>query len=224
MKKIMVSWSGGKDSTLMLAKLLQDPEYEVSGLFTSINKEAGLVPFHGIPVHLLAEQAASLNLPIDFIPLPPAPSNKEYEDSMGDFLKSMKENRAEAAAFGDIFLEDIKYFREELVSKYSVKAVFPLWGEETEALASHFIRNGFKAIISGIDESKVPFSQLGRLYNDSFLKSVHTGTDPCGENGEFHTFVYGGPIFKHDIPFVFRKPDQSSSSFSSLEFLKEPVT
>ncbi|WP_338781856.1 hypothetical protein [Metabacillus sp. FJAT-52054] len=224
MKKTIVSWSGGKDSTIMLHRLLQNPEYHISGLFTSINRVARSVPFHGIREDLLKDQAASLGLAIQFIELSPSPSNNEYEESLGEFLKSCKENQITHAAFGDIFLKDIREYRENLVMDSGLQAVFPLWRERTDSLAGQFIADGYKAFICGIDGSKLPYSLLGHHYDGAFIETIKKSADPCGENGEFHTFVYGGPIFSTELSFAAAGTENTFSDFRTLLLQREDNT
>ncbi|KZZ82911.1 hypothetical protein [Bacillus sp. SJS] len=224
MKKTIVSWSGGKDSTMMLHRLLQNPEYPISGLFTSINRVARSVPFHGIGEDLLKDQAASLRLPIQFLELSPSPSNNEYEESLGEFLKNCKENEITHVAFGDIFLKDLRKYREDLVTACGLQAIFPLWGEQTESLARQFIKDGYKASICGIDKSKLPYSLLGHQYNKSFIQTIEKSADSCGENGEFHTFVYGGPIFSRELSFGTAGTENTFPGFRTLLLQREDNT
>lgn len=199
--KIFINWSSGKDAALSLYELQQNPKFEVVHLLTSINKFYNRVTMHGLRVELLKKQIESLDLPYSLIDLPKTPSNEDYEDKMSQALEKMIDLGCSHAAFGDIFLEDLKKYREKQLARKNVKAVFPLWKKDTLEVANRFISLGFKAIVVCVDGSKLDQSFAGRTYNKSFLADLPSNVDPCGENGEFHTFCYVGPIFKNEIKF-----------------------
>lgn len=198
-RKTLMSWSSGKDSALALHKLLQKPEYEVVGLFTTINREVDRVTMHGVRVELLKAQAESIGLPIEIIELPDPCTNDEYENIMERFLEKIKANNIECMAFGDLYLEDIRKYREAQLKDTGIQAIFPIWGSPTDELSNTLIEDGFKTVISCVDSKQIPEAFAGKNYDHSFLDSLPETADPCGENGEFHSFVYDCPMFKKAI-------------------------
>jgi uncharacterized protein (TIGR00290 family) len=195
----MLSWSGGKDSALALHALKQDRRYQVVGLLTSVNEHYGRISMHGVREALLDEQAASLGLPLHKLKLPEHPSNEEYEDRMRAALETFKAQGIRHVAFGDLFLEDIRQYRLAQMQKAGMECLFPLWHRPTDALAREFIALGFKAVLCCVDEQTLDGGFAGREYDESLLRDLPASVDPCGENGEFHTFVYAGPIFRRPI-------------------------
>jgi uncharacterized protein (TIGR00290 family) len=201
MKRVVLSWSGGKDSSLALAALRADPEYEVIALLTSITREYDRVSIHGVRRALVEAQASMLGLPLVEVVLQPSSSNEAYEAA---FLEALARVRVEHAdvnllAFGDLFLSDVREYRERLVQAAGFEALFPLWGRDTSALATEFIDAGFRATLVCVDTQQLPASFAGRAFDADFLASLPTSADPCGEKGEFHTFVSAGPIFAAPI-------------------------
>jgi uncharacterized protein (TIGR00290 family) len=199
--RVILSWSGGKDSALALHALRQDARYEVRGLLTSINEHYRRVSMHGIRESLLDLQAESLDLPLYKIKLSVQPSNEEYEHKMQTMLEHFYTQGIRHVAFGDLFLEDIRRYREKNMSRLNMNCVFPLWHRPTNKLAREFIALGFQALLCCVDEQALSGDFAGRDYDDSLLRELPDGVDPCGENGEFHTFVYAGPIFNRRIAF-----------------------
>ena len=199
--KAIFNWSGGKDSSLALYKILTEKKYTISTLLTSINKKFERISMHGVREDLLDAQTKSIDLPLTKLYLPEQAKMEDYNKIMQDTLTPLKNAGAQYSIFGDIFLEDLKKYREEQLAKVGLKGIFPLWQQDTQTLAKKFIDVGFKAIITCIDEKKLNKSHVGQVYNQTFLNSLPNDVDPCGENGEFHTFVYKGPIFKNEIPF-----------------------
>lgn len=193
------NWSGGKDSSLCLYKVLQAGEFNVSHLLTSVNNHYQRISMHGVRVELLEQQAASLNIPLTKILLPEMPDMVEYDRAMSDTLNILKQQGVRASIFGDIFLEDLRKYREEKLSLLDLKGVFPLWKISTRALAREFIDVGFKAVTVCVNEKYLDQSFVGRVIDDEFLKDLPQNVDPCGEFGEFHSFVYDGPIFPKPI-------------------------
>jgi uncharacterized protein (TIGR00290 family) len=200
MKPVIFSWSGGKDSALALF-LLNRKEYHVRSLITTISKDYNRISMHGVRKELLQKQANSIGIPLNCIYLPKDVKNNEYERIMKQEMLYFKSHKINYVVFGDIFLEDIRNYRESNLSKIDMKAIFPLWKRNTKDLANKFISLGFKAIITSIDSNYLDGSFVGKLYNSEFLNSIPSDVDPCGENGEFHTFVFDGPIFSHSISF-----------------------
>ncbi|MDH5735976.1 MAG: adenine nucleotide alpha hydrolase [Gammaproteobacteria bacterium] len=194
-----MSWSSGKDSAWALYQLQQNKEVDVVGLFCTVNKEFNRVAMHGVRLELLQKQAESVGLPLEVIEIPNPCSNAEYEKIMGQFVAMAKNNSIEYFAFGDLFLEDIRNYREEKLKNSGIKALFPIWGIPTETLSREMVSAGLRTIITCIDPRKVPEEYAGREFNENFLTSLPETIDPCGENGEFHSFVFDGPMFKEKI-------------------------
>lgn len=199
--KTYFNWSTGKDSALALHYLLQDERYAVGQLVTTINKHHDRVTMHGLRRSLLLDQMSALGIPHRTIELPEQPDMETYNILMADATSALKSEGFSHAAFGDIFLEDLRAYRERQLAQFQVEAVFPLWQKDTLQLLQEFIDLGFKAIVVCVDASKLDASFAGRFLDESFLKDLPAHVDPCGENGEFHTFCFEGPIFKHAVPF-----------------------
>ncbi|MGA9854948.1 MAG: ATP-binding protein [Gammaproteobacteria bacterium] len=197
---VILSWSGGKDSALALHALRQDACYEVRGLLTSVNQHYRRISMHGVRETLLDTQAEALGLPLFKIQLSEHPSNEEYEDKLRVELESFKTRGVRHVAFGDLFLEDIRRYREKNMAQLNMNCVFPLWHRPTDKLAREFIALGFKALLCCVDGQALDVHFAGREYDETLLRELPTGVDPCGENGEFHTFVYAGPGFHRAIP------------------------
>ncbi|MEO5815893.1 MAG: ATP-binding protein [Gemmatimonadaceae bacterium] len=198
---LLLSWSGGKDSALALAALRADPAYEVVALLTSITQEYDRVSIHGVRRALLEAQASALGLPLVEVGLPPNCSNDAYEAAFLDALARVRGTFADVRriAFGDLYLADVRTYRERLVHAAGHDALFPLWGRDTHALATEFIGAGFKATLVCVDTQQLPASFSGREFDADLLSSLPATADPCGENGEFHTFVHAGPVFEVPI-------------------------
>ena len=199
--KTYFNWSSGKDASMALYLLKQNPQFNVDRLITTINTQYNRVSMHGLRIDLLHAQAESIGLPLEHIELPAKPVMETYNKIMSDKVSKLKNEGFTHCAFGDIFLEDLKKYREDQLSKYDVKAVFPLWKKNTSTLIKEFIALGFKAVTVCVDGSLLDESFVGRELDEEFLHDLPENVDPCGENGEFHTFCYDGPIFKHPIPF-----------------------
>ena len=200
--KTFFNWSTGKDSALALYRLKQDPRYSVGHLLTSVNAAHDRVSMHGLRRSLLERQIAALGLPASTIELPEEPGIPVYEEKMRHALADLHRAGFTTAAFGDIFLEDLRRYREDKLSAAGFAAVFPLWKQDTAALMCDFIALGFKAVAVCVDLSVLDASFVGRELDASFVADLPARVDPCGENGEFHTFCYAGPVFKEEIPFV----------------------
>lgn len=199
---VIVSWSGGKDSALALHALRQDAAYHVVGLLTSVNAHYGRISMHGVREALLEEQAASIGLPLYRVKLSQRPPNNEYEQKMRAALEGFKADGIRHVAFGDLFLEDIRGYRVKNMQQAQMQCVFPLWRRPTDKLAREFIALGFKAVLCCVDEQALSGKFAGREYDVALLKELPPGVDACGENGEFHTFVYEGPVFQCPIAFT----------------------
>jgi uncharacterized protein (TIGR00290 family) len=196
---ILFTWSGGKDSAMALYELQKARDYEVSALLTTITGEYDRISMHGVRRMLLEQQAASLDIPLEIVTITRNAPNEEYEKNMTAALNKYKVLGISRVAFGDIFLEDLRKYREENLRKIGMDALFPLWQRDTAALAGSFIDAGFRAVITAVDSTFLGGSFCGREYDRQFLSDLPPGVDPCGENGEFHSFVYDGPIFRGPV-------------------------
>jgi len=200
--KTLMSWSSGKDSAWALYKLQQDVEIDLVGLFCTVNKEFNRVAMHGVRVELLQKQADSIGLPLEIIEIPYPCSNDEYEKIMGQFVEKAKNDNIECFAFGDLFLEDVRNYREEKLKNSGIKPIFPIWGTPTDMLSREMIRSGLKTVITCINPKQTPKEFIGKIFDENFLDLLPETIDPCGENGEFHSFVFDGPMFKEQIKIV----------------------
>ena len=202
MMRVSLSWSSGKDSAWALHALRQDPVVEVVGLLTTINQAANRVSMHGVREVLLEAQAAALRLPLFKVPIPSPCSNEEYEAAMGAAINEAHTNGVKAIAFGDLYLEDVRRYREEKLAPTGLKPMFPLWGLETPLLAREMVNSGLRAHITCVDPQQLARTFAGRTFGHQFLDDLPKGVDPCGENGEFHSFAYDGPMFDSPLPIV----------------------
>lgn len=200
-KKALFSWSGGKDSALALHNICLKKKVEIVSLLTTITSGYGRISMHGVRQELLEKQATSLGIPLEKIFLQKTFSNKEYESKMGEILEKYSKHGVNLVAFGDIFLENLRKHREKKLATKNMKGLFPLWKKNTLKLARNFINLGFKAIITCVDSKKLGKEFVGKEFNRELLSKLPDNVDPCGENGEFHTFVYNGPLFKKPIRF-----------------------
>ena len=193
-------WSGGKDSSLALWKVLQHKQHDIKYLVTTISEVHQRISMHGVQLALLQAQAERIGIPLKLMVLPEGPDNKLYEKHLIMVLEELKAEGIDTVIFGDIFLEDLKAYRLSLLDKLGMKAIFPIWKQDTTELLKEFIAEGFKALTVCVDGSKLTVAFAGRLLDDNFLNDLPNGVDPCGENGEFHSFVFDGPLFKHEVP------------------------
>ena len=199
--KAFFNWSGGKDSALALYKILQSKQYNIQCLLTNVNATHERISMHGVRRSLLEVQAESIGIPLQTIELPEQPTMVEYEQTMMKKIHQLKSEGYDHAIFGDIFLEDLKNYREQKLKEASIECLFPLWQIDTTDLIKEFIALGFKAIVVCINEHYLDKSFCGRLIDESFINDLPGNVDVCGENGEFHSFVFDGPIFKQSINF-----------------------
>jgi len=197
---VLVSWSSGKDSAWSLHLLRQNPNYQVAGLLTTLNAEFDRVAMHSTRREVLEAQAEAAGLPLHIVPLPWPCSNEAYEAAMQTACDVAVASGIKAVAFGDLFLEDIRRYREERLSGTGLTPLFPAWKLDTHALVREMIDAGMKTRIVCIDPKKMPREFAGRDLDASFLRDLPEGIDPCGENGEFHTCVYDGPMFRCPVP------------------------
>lgn len=202
MKSCILSWSSGKDAAFALFKLQQSEEYQVHSLFSTLDKTKKRVSMHGICEKLLDAQSDSLNIPLQKVFLPDKLSMEDYDAIMHKELSNIKNKGISHFAFGDILLEDLKVYRENQLSKSEMKTVFPLWNKNTKKLALEIIESGFKAVVVAINRKILDDKFIGQKFDNTFLNSLPENVDPCGENGEFHTFVYDGPNFQYPVDFL----------------------
>jgi uncharacterized protein (TIGR00290 family) len=198
-RKALMSWSSGKDSAYALHLARSDPSLEVVGLLTTINASADRVAMHGVRHELLRQQAASLALELQVIELPHPCPNGIYEQRMGASVEQAQRRGVEVVIFGDLFLEDIRAYRERQLAGTGLEPVFPLWGADTRELAETMLRGGVVATLTCVDLAKLPIELVGRRWDADLLRELPEGVDPCGEHGEFHTFVSDGPGFSAPI-------------------------
>jgi uncharacterized protein (TIGR00290 family) len=217
MTKAFFNWSGGKDSALALWKILQDKKLKIEYLLTSINRTHDRVSMHGVRRELLETQAASIQIPLATVELPAEPSMQEYENEMMKKVNWLKDQGITKGIFGDIFLEDLRIYRETKLATAGIECVFPIWKKNTSDLVHEFIHAGFKAIVVCVNEKFLDKSFCGRIINESFCRDIPADVDACGENGEFHSFVYDGPIFSH--PVRFRKGEVVYKQYKAPETL-----
>lgn len=219
MIKAYMNWSGGKDSSLCLHRIMQDKRYSVESLLTSVNAAHNRISMHGVRRELLVEQAHEIGLPLYTIELPEQPGMAEYEQQMTASVSSLNGAGYTHAVFGDIFLEDLKLYREQKLATMQMECVFPLWKIPTPQLMQEFLALGFKAIIVCVNEKFLDKSFCGRLIDESFVRDLPANVDVCGENGEYHSFVFDGPIFNQPISFskgeiVYRRYDAPQTAAS----------
>lgn len=199
--KTYFNWSSGKDSALALYYLLQDENYSVAYLLTSVNAHHKRVSMHGLRTELLQRQLNAIGIPNGTVELPEKTTNEVYEQLMRQKVMQLKVDGFEYAAFGDIFLEDMKKYREQQLHVLNIKTIFPLWQKNTKQLIHEFIDLGFKTVIICVNASLLDKSFAGRVIDKDFINDLPEGVDPCGENGEFHTFCFDGPIFQSPITY-----------------------
>ena len=200
--KTYFNWSSGKDSAIALYYLLQNKNYSVDELITTVNSHYNRVSMHGLRKELLMTQTKALNIKASLIELPEMPSMEIYEQKMLETVIRLKNDGFTHSAFGDIFLEDLRVYREEQLAKQGFKAVFPIWKRNTKALLNEFLDLGFKTIIVCANSKYFDENFVGTIIDKDFIDNLPEGVDPCGENGEFHTFCFDGPIFKNPIEFT----------------------
>jgi len=201
MERVILAWSSGKDSAMVLYEIQSRKEYEIAALLTTITEDYDRVSMHGVPRVLVEQQAKSLGLPLQEVFISKDSSNEEYEAKMTETLVRLKQDGVSQVVFGDIFLQDVKQYRENNLSKLGMKGIFPIWGRDTTKLTKSFIALGFQAVITCVDTRVLDQRFVGRMVDESFLAQLPPNVDPGGENGEFHSFVFNGPIFKERIAY-----------------------
>lgn len=201
MERVLLSWSGGKESAHALYTL-EKTGYTVCALLTTVTEDDDRISMHGVRRVLLELQAESVGIPLDIAVISRNISNKDYESTMRDVLQKYVDAGVLSVAFGDIHLGDIRKYREDNLSKIGMRGVFPLWGRGTASLARAFVQEGFRAVVTCVDGQVLGKGFVGREFDAQFLSDLPSSVDPCGENGEFHSFVYDGPIFSRGIPYT----------------------
>jgi uncharacterized protein (TIGR00290 family) len=199
--KILFTWSGGKDSALALFEILNRGGVEVCALLTTVTEDYGRVSMHGVRETLLEQQSKALGIPLHTVRIGKDATNERYENGMREVLEEYKESGVKSVAYGDLFLEEIRSYREKNLEAVGMKALFPLWGRDTNTLGRRFLDLGFRAIVTCVDLKSLKRSFCGREYDADFINDLPHSVDPCGENGEFHTFVYDGPLFEKAVAF-----------------------
>lgn len=213
MEKVLVSWSSGKDSALALYETQRSQKYEIVSLLTTVTEGYDRVSMHGVPRVLVEQQAESLGLPLHKVFIPRDCSDEEYKVRMNDTLLKFKEDGISLMVFGDIFLQWVKGYRENNLSKLGMKPLFPIWGRDTTELTQSFIDLGFKAVVTCVDTRVLDKKFLGRKIDAAFLAQIPPDIDRAGENGEFHSFVFDGPIFKEKIAYKLGKQVSKNSYY-----------
>jgi uncharacterized protein (TIGR00290 family) len=218
---IILSWSGGKDSALALARLRTDPRVRIVGLLTTVTAEYDRVSIHGVRRSLLHAQAAALGVPVHEVTLRPESSNDAYDAALAAALGELRARRPEVrrVAFGDIFLRDVRQYREERIAALGFDGIFPLWGEPPADLAREVIACGIRARLVCVDTQALSADFAGRTYDADLLAELPAGTDPCGENGEFHTFVSAGPGFRAPVSYTVGEVVMRGDRFAFCDLL-----
>lgn len=198
---VVLMWSGGKDAALALHALNASEGHHVVALLTTVHVPDEIVTMHHVPLTLIEAQATSIGLPLHVMRLEEGAPNTAYEAALERTLAPLREKGIQTVASGDLFLEDLRAYREGVLDRLGLRALFPLWRQETRALARRFIAEGFRALVVSVDAQQLDPSFAGRPFDEAFLRDLPVGVDPCGENGEFHTFVFEGPSFQRAIPF-----------------------
>jgi uncharacterized protein (TIGR00290 family) len=221
---VVLAWSGGKDSALALAALRADPRYRLVALLTTVTREYDRISIHGVRRAVLEAQTAALDLPLVEASISSGASNTEYEAAFALALRSAQEHwpGLRHIAFGDLFLTDVRAYREALLESLGWTGVFPLWGESTAALAHQFVRTGYRAILTCVDTTQLGPEFAGREFDASLLAALPETVDPCGERGEFHTCVYAGPLFARPLPLVTGERLHRDARFEYCDVLLAP--
>lgn len=210
-KKAVFNWSGGKDSALALQKILQENEFEVVSLLTTVTEATQTSSVHSIPLKLLLQQADSIGIPLHPVAL--SKGMASYAEEMTKAVAHFKSQGVTHFIFGDIFLSDVKSFRESKLNPLGIEVVEPLWGESTEAVCNNFLQSGIRATIIVTQADRLDQTFIGKEINHTLIHSLPAGIDPCGENGEYHTFAYDGPLFKEKIDFKITGIHKTSNHF-----------
>jgi uncharacterized protein (TIGR00290 family) len=222
---VALAWSGGKDSSLTLAALRQDPGVELVALVTTLTRDYDRISMHGIRRTVLEAQVAALGLPLFEAPISPGADNESYEQAFASALASMRSDfpTLRHLAFGDLFLSDVRAYRERLLGRLDWVPLFPLWGRDTRALATEFVRDGYRAVLTCVDTTQLPASFAGSEFDASLLQDLPETADWCGEKGEFHTCVYAGPIFPAPLEVVRGERVRRDQRFEYCDLMLRPA-
>lgn len=201
MQQVLMSWSGGKDSCLALSEIQKSGAYSVAALLTTVTSDYDRISMHGVRRVLLERQAASLGISLRQVLITKSASNKEYETNLVEAASTYREQGIDSIVFGDLFLEDIKIYRDQFLARHNLHGIYPVWLRDTTEFIREFIALGFKAVITCVDGKVLDPSFAGMNIDEKFLSALPSHVDPCGENGEFHTFVFDGPNFKEPVKF-----------------------
>ncbi|MGH7950519.1 MAG: diphthine--ammonia ligase [Limisphaerales bacterium] len=223
-EKIVFCWSGGKDSALALNRILRDDRYEIVSLLTTCNEHFQRVSMHGVRLELLNKQAEAIGLPLEKIFMSRRSSNDEYQQKMSACLLAHKSRGVSACVFGDIFLEDLKRWREENLAKVGMRGIFPIWKNDSRELIREFIALDFGTVICCVNDAYLGEDSVGRNIDEEFIRALPANVDPCGENGEFHSFAFAGPVFKQPLKFklgdkVYRPVEVTHPSDSTTSYV-----
>lgn len=222
---VLLCWSGGKDSSLALAALRADPEVRVVGLLTTVTAGYERISMHGVRRTLLHDQAAAVEVPLFEAVIPAACSNEAYEEAMRLALGQVRGAHPELrrVAFGDLFLEEVRCYREDRLAAAGLEAVFPVWGRDTGEIAEEFIEAGFRARLVCVDTEQIGREFAGRPFDHDLLRDLPPSADPCGENGEFHTFVSDGPAFRRPVGYSAGEIVLRDGRFAYCDLDRPPV-
>ena len=201
MKPVLMSWSGGKDSCLALYEIQKARDYRVAALLTTVTRDYDRISMHGVRRVLLEQQAASLSLPLHQVFITKDATNQEYETKMEEAFSIYREHGIDRVVFGDLFLEEIRAYRDQFLARHNMQGIYPVWMRDTTEFISEFIKLGFKAVVTCINGQVLDSSFAGMMIDEDFLSALPSGVDPCGENGEFHSFVFDGPVFREAVRF-----------------------
>ncbi len=200
-EKVVFCWSGGKDSALALNRILRDDRYEVVSLLTTCNEHFQRVSMHGVRLELLEAQSAAIGLPLEKIFVSQRSSNEEYQQKMSACLLAHKARGVTACVFGDIFLEDLKRWRDDNLAKVGLRGIYPLWKIDSRELIREFFTLGFGTVVCCVNDAHLGEDFVGRNIDEAFIRSLPAHVDPCGENGEFHSFAFAGPVFQRPVRY-----------------------
>lgn len=201
MKRVLISWSGGKDSCLALHQIQESAEYRVEALLTTVTRDYDRISMHGVRRELLEQQATKLGIPLHRVFITKSASNAEYETNLIEAVSTYSDRGINSIVFGDLFLDDIKTYRDRFLARHNLLGIYPVWMRDTTQFIREFIDLGFKAVITCVNSEVLDHSFAGMIIDENFLAALPANVDPCGENGEFHTFVFDGPNFNEAIKF-----------------------
>lgn len=201
-EKVIFCWSGGKDSALALNRVRADDRFEVVSLLTTCNGHFQRVSMHGVRVELLRRQAEATGLPLEIVEVSQVSTNEEYRERMGERMRVHQARGVSGCVFGDIFLEDLRAWREANLAEIGLRGIFPLWKVDTRTLIREFLDLGFGSVLCCVNDAWLGEADVGRQIDEDFLRSLPPDVDPCGENGEYHSFAYAGPIFTSPIRYT----------------------